>query len=78
MEECSHGSDDCSRRCSGMIALMDKFNTYFGLELASSIFTCSITEQLSITLQAVNTNANDCYCAVQCKCNYQCLEEPSH
>ena len=45
-----------------MIALMDKFNTYFGLELASLIF--SITEQLSITHQAVNTNANDCYCAV--------------
>ena len=34
-----------------MIALMDTFNIYFGLELASLIFTCSITEQLSITLQ---------------------------
>ena len=63
MEECSHGSDDCSRRCSGMIALMEKFHTYFGLELAFLI--SSITEQLSVTLQCVDTNAEDCFIAVK-------------
>ena len=45
-----------------MIALMEKFNTYFGLELDFLIF--SITEQLSVTLQCIDTNANDCYVAV--------------
>ena len=45
-----------------MIALMEKFNTYFGLELAFLIFR--ITEQLSVTLQNIDTNANDCYVAV--------------
>ena len=70
MEECSHGSDDCSRRCSGMIALMETFHTYFGLELVFLIF--SITEQLSVTLQCVDTNAEDCFIAV--KVTIQALE----
>ena len=41
---------------------MDKFKTYFGLRL--SIFIFSITENLSITLQGVNTNVDDCFTAV--------------
>ena len=45
-----------------MIALMEKFNTYFGIELAFLIF--SITEQFSVTLQCNDTNANDYYVAV--------------
>ena len=63
LEESSHGSDDCSRRACGLLALMDKFHTYFGLKLAFLIF--SITEQLSVTLQGVNTNVDDCYVAVK-------------
>ena len=73
MEECSRGSDNCSRRCSGMIALMEKFHTYFGLELAVLIF--SVTEQLSVTLQCVDTNAEDYFIAVKVT-NYTGLEEP--
>ncbi len=32
MEISFHGMDDCSRRAIGMLSLMDKFATYFGLE----------------------------------------------
>ena len=61
MEVSSHGSDDCSRRASGMLALMDKFQTFFGLKLSVMIF--SITEQLSVTTQGVNTSVDDCFTA---------------
>ena len=63
MEESSHGSDDCSRRACGVLALMEKFQTYFGLKLSVLIF--SLTEQLSVTLQGVTTNVDDCYFAVK-------------
>ncbi len=63
METASHhGSDDCSRRASGIFALMEKFKTYFGLKL--SVFIFSITENLSVTLQGVDTNVDDCFTAV--------------
>ena len=39
-----------------------KFQTYFGLKL--SVLNLSITEQLSIILQRMNTNANDSFVAV--------------
>ena len=61
LEESSHGSDDCSRRACGMLALMDKFQTYFGLKLAFLVF--SITEQLSLSLQGVQNSVDDCYVA---------------
>ena len=49
MEVSSHGTDDCSRRASGLlvvdiVALKEKFQTYFGLKL--SVLNFSITEQL--------------------------------
>ena len=62
MEISSHGTDDCSRRTNGMLSLMDKFSTYFGLEL--SVFIFNLTEQLSVTLQADKTNVDDCFMAV--------------
>ena len=62
MEISSHGMDDCSRRANGMLSLMDKFSTYFGLELSVLIF--SMTEQLSLNLQAEETNVDDCFMAV--------------
>ena len=39
------------------------FSTYFGLKLSILIF--SITEQLSVTLQGINTTVNDSYYAVE-------------
>ena len=63
MEESSHGSDDCSRRACGALALMEKFQTYFGLKLSVLIF--SLMKQLSVTLQGVTTNVDDCYFAVK-------------
>ena len=62
MEKSSHGTDDCSRRAGGVLALMERFSTYFGLKLSILIF--GITEQLSVALQGVNTTVNDSYHAV--------------
>ena len=62
MEVSSHGTDDCSRRASGVLAVMDKLSTYFGLKLCFLIF--SMIEQLSITLQSINTTVNDCFYSV--------------
>ena len=63
METSSHGTDDCSRRAAGVLALMDKFSTYFGLKLSVFIFSI-IIEQLSTTLQGRNTNVGDRFMAV--------------
>ena len=41
---------------------MEKFQTYFCLKLSVLVF--GITKQLSVILQGVNTNANDCFAAV--------------
>ena len=62
MEAASHGTDDCSRRAGGVMAMMDKFFIYFGLKL--SFFLFSITEQLSTTLQGKSINVDDCFKAV--------------
>ena len=42
---------------------MDKFSTYFGLKLCILIF--GMIEQLSVTLQSINTTANDGFFAVE-------------
>lgn len=62
MEISSHGTDDCSRRANGMIALMDRFSTYFGLKFSTLLF--SITEQMSIHLQGKDTKVQDGYMLV--------------
>ena len=59
MEVASQGTDDCSRRANGILALMDRFSTYFGLELSILLF--SITEQMSIHLQNKDTIVEDGY-----------------
>ena len=59
MEVASQGTDDCSRRTNGMLALMDCFSTYFGLKFAILLF--SITEQMSIHLQNKDTIVEDGY-----------------
>ena len=62
MEVASHGTDDCSRHANGVLALMDKFSTYYGLKISILLF--SITEQLSTTLQGREINADDSVHAV--------------
>ena len=59
MEMSSHGSDDCSRRANGILALMERFSTYFGLKF--SILMFSITEQMSIHLQKQEGTTEDGY-----------------
>ena len=62
MDAASYGTDDCSRRAGGILAMMDKFSIHFWLKL--SFFLFSITEQLSITLQDKSITADDCFMAV--------------
>ena len=62
MKASSHGSDDCSRRANGIMALMERFSTYFGLKL--SILIISITEQMSIHLQSKERSVEDGYFVV--------------
>ena len=62
MESSSHGTDHCSQQACGILALMEKFQTYFGQKF--SVFVFGITRQLSVTLQGVNINANDFFTAV--------------
>ena len=55
----SKGSGECARRANGVLALMDRFSTYFGVKL--SVFIFSITEQMSTTLQKKDTSVQDGY-----------------
>ena len=59
MEISSHGFDG---RASGILALMEKFKIFFGLKLPVLIY--NIMEQLSVTLQGVDTNVEDFFKAV--------------
>ncbi len=61
MEQASYGTDDCSRRAGGVVAVMARFLTFFGLKLSVLLF--SYVEQLSISLQGIETTVNDCYYA---------------
>lgn len=51
-----------SRKSCGLLAMMDKFRVYFGLKLSHMIF--SVSEQLSITLQRKDINAQEAVKAV--------------
>ena len=53
---------ESSTKASGLLAIMDKFQTYFGLKLALFIF--GATEQLSATLQYKDFNAQEVSLAV--------------
>ena len=59
MEMSSHGSNDCSRRANGVMALMERFSTYFGLTFSILLF--SITEQMSVHLQKQEGTTEDGY-----------------
>ena len=59
MKVASQGTDDCSRRANGMLALMDRFSTFFGLKF--SVLLLSITEQMSTHLQSKDTIVEDGY-----------------
>ena len=51
-----------SRKSCGLLAMMDKFGVFFGLRLSHMIF--SVTEQLSVSLQKKDINAQDAIKAV--------------
>lgn len=62
-EEASEGTDECSRRANGAVALMDRFAMYFGLKLSILIF--GMVEQLSITLQGKSVSVQDGFQAAE-------------
>uniref|UniRef100_H3A554 HAT C-terminal dimerisation domain-containing protein n=1 Tax=Latimeria chalumnae TaxID=7897 RepID=H3A554_LATCH len=55
--------DEYGRRAGGILAMLDKLDTFYGLCLSYLVF--SATEQLSRTLQAVNTSLHNARNAVQ-------------
>ena len=57
-----HSLGEPSRKALGYIALMEKFTTYFGLKLSHLVF--GATEQLSLTLQYRDINAQEVSMAV--------------
>jgi len=57
LEVIQQGKDEYALKAMGFLNSMDKFSTYFGLKLSYRIF--SATEQLSITLQGVNTTIQE-------------------
>ena len=59
MEISSYGSDDCSRRANGILALMERFSKCFGLKLFILIF--SVTEQMFTHLQKEEGTTEDGY-----------------
>lgn len=63
MKEFSEEShDECGQKAAGILAMLEKFNTYFGLRLSYLIF-CP-TQQLSKTLQTTDTILQDAQSAV--------------
>ena len=54
LEVIKEGKDEYALKAIGYLNSMDKFSTYFGLELSYLVF--SATEQLSITLQGTDTS----------------------
>lgn len=64
LEEISkESSGEASSKASGLLCLMEKFSTFFGLKL--SYLTFVATEQLATTLQAKDVNAQVCMDAVK-------------
>ena len=52
LEQIQEGRDEYAAKASGLLAHMEKFETYFALKLAHLVFSSS--EQLSINLQSVD------------------------
>ena len=61
-------ADDIGRRASGLLSLLEKFDTYFGLKLSHLLF--SATEQTSITLQNKDISIQEATSCSQCAINY--------
>lgn len=59
LEDVNAGSDEHARRAGGLLALMEKFSTFFGLKLSHLLFAAS--EQLSLTLQSKDISAQDAF-----------------
>jgi len=54
LDEIKEGKDEHALKAVGLLNIIEKFSTYFGLQLSHLIF--SATEQLSITLQGKTTS----------------------
>lgn len=62
------GYGEASRKACGLLALMDRFSAYFGLKLSHLVFAAS--EQVSITLQRKDINAQEASRAVSLATNF--------
>lgn len=63
LEEVSKGYDDYARTASGLLALMAKFSTYFGIRMAYQLF--SITDLLATQLQTKESSCSNAHSSTQ-------------
>ena len=68
LEIIKQGKDEYALKAIGYLNSMDKFSTYFGLELSNLVF--SATEQLSITLQGTDTSLQQAVKAAKLAVHY--------
>ena len=68
LEEISHAGVDASPKAAGIMALMEKFSTYFGLKLSFLVF--GATEQTSTTLQYKDISAKDALSTVNASISF--------
>lgn len=60
--------NETGSKAAGLMTLMEKFSTYFGLKMSYLVF--SITEQLSLTLQNSHLNAQEAISAAKATQSY--------
>ena len=68
LEIIKEGKDEYALKAIGYLNSIDKFSTYFGLELSNLVF--SATEQLSITLQGTDTSLQQAVQAAKLAVHY--------
>ena len=64
LEIIKEGKDEYALKAIGYLNSMDKFSTYFGLELSDLVFSATDHEKLSITLQRTDTSLEQAVQAV--------------
>ena len=68
LEIVGQGTDEYARKANGLISLMEKFGTFFGISLCILIFEPA--EQVSITLQGKSITAEDAWQAANNLCSH--------
>ena len=77
LELIQQGRDEYAAKASGLLACMEKFETFFSLKLANLFF--SAAEQLSVNLQSVEITVQEALNGAQLLTNhFRCLRDDAH